>query len=486
LIKKQYFLLLTLLAGAALRIAVYIQNRSLFLDEANLARNIAERTGRELFLPLDYEQFAPPLFTWLAKVSTLVFGNTEWGLRLVPLLAGLASLYLFYRIALALIPAFPAQWLAVWVFAFNGQLLHYATECKQYSTDVFAALLFIYMALLQGKKDRFGWKQALAWALGGAVMIWFSMPLVFILCGVGIYLLVHYRKNKTAFRGIGIAVLAWLFSFCLFFLLLLKPDADSGYLQQAHGEYFLPLIPSSGEEWEQLGRLLLSLVKDFSGKTTVAQIVGVIGLLGFWGIGFLGNWGSGELGKWVVLLALPVFTCLLASGMHYYSLMSRLVLFLVPVLLLTSAAGWGYFWERSNRWLKVVIALALVAMGSVHESYRFFVKPFEISEIRPALEFVEKAQQPGDRLFLYKWSAPPFDFYTRLHERPLKFYDQKPFSDIQPVEGDRVWLIYNHLLSKETNGEMEADLARFRETGTVQEAFRSQGAAVWLWSVKGQ
>ncbi|MBK6620532.1 MAG: glycosyltransferase family 39 protein [Saprospirales bacterium] len=276
----RYLLILTAFAGAALRIVVFFQNRSLFLDEANLARNIAERRGWDFFEPLSYQQFAPPLFSWLVKASTLLLGNTEFGLRLVPLLAGLASLYLFYRIATDLIPSFPAQWMAVWIFSFHGQLLRYATECKQYGADVFAALLFICLALAQSRRP-FGWKQAFGWALFGAAMIWFSMPLVFVLSGVGIYLLFHFwkRKDRKAFWGMGMAIAAWLLSFGLFFLLLLRPDAEGDYLQQYHQPYFLPLLPGSAAEWSQLGKLLLGLVGDFAGPTLVAQAVGIIGLL---------------------------------------------------------------------------------------------------------------------------------------------------------------------------------------------------------------
>ncbi|MBK6903461.1 MAG: glycosyltransferase family 39 protein [Saprospirales bacterium] len=260
----RYLLILTAFAGAALRIVVFFQNRSLFLDEANLARNIAERRGWDFFEPLSYQQFAPPLFSWLVKMSTVLLGNTEFGLRLVPLLAGLASLYLFYRIATELIPSFPAQWMAVWIFSFHGQLLRYATECKQYGADVFAALLFIYLALAQSRRP-FGWKQALGWALFGAAMIWFSMPLVFVLSGVGIYLLFHFwkRKDRKALWGMGLAIAAWLLSFGLFFLLLLRPDAEGDYLQQYHQPYFLPLLPGSMAEWSQLGKLLLGLVGGF-------------------------------------------------------------------------------------------------------------------------------------------------------------------------------------------------------------------------------
>ncbi|MBK6903460.1 MAG: hypothetical protein IPH04_11830 [Saprospirales bacterium] len=139
-----------------------------------------------------------------------------------------------------------------------------------------------------------------------------------------------------------------------------------------------------------------------------------------------------------------------------------------------------------GRYGRLVVLLLLVLMAGVHSSFRYLIKPYAISEIRPALEYVEASQQPGDRLFIYKWAVPAFDFYTRWHARPLHFLDKTPVLEEGPVEGERAWLVYTHLLSKETRGEMEADLRRFGETGALREAFTSKGTAVWLWSKKAQ
>jgi len=62
--------LLLLSLAALLRCIVYFQNRSLFLDEANLSRNIVEKPYWELFGQLDYEQFAPPFYSCAVKFCT--------------------------------------------------------------------------------------------------------------------------------------------------------------------------------------------------------------------------------------------------------------------------------------------------------------------------------------------------------------------------------------------------------------------------------
>ena len=84
-----------LLLGIALRIIVFLQNRSLFLDEANLALNYATKSFPDLFAQLDNRQYAPPFFSVVEKVNVLLFGVHEYSLRILPLLSGIALLYFF-------------------------------------------------------------------------------------------------------------------------------------------------------------------------------------------------------------------------------------------------------------------------------------------------------------------------------------------------------------------------------------------------------
>ncbi|MCB9283529.1 MAG: hypothetical protein H6563_05590 [Lewinellaceae bacterium] len=486
--KWNILLSLTLITGAALRIAVFFQNRSLFLDEANLARNIAQRDLSALLQPLDYGQFAPPLFLLATKWNTLLLGNTEYALRLLPLLAGLASLFLFYRITTGLIPSFPARWLAVWIFSFHTTLLRYATECKQYGIDVFAAVLVLWLALRQGERP-FQWKQAIIWTFLGMVICWLSMPVVFILSGVGIYwIYVFWKKNDRASLGrVAVSIAGWLLSFGLFFFFFLRSDAEGDYLQNYHQPYFLPLLPASAAEWKQWGGLLFQLLKGFSGSTAAAQVVGGLGLLGAW-IG----WGRARKGM-VLLWSLPVLSCLIASGFHYYSLLPRLTLFLTPLLILTAAYGWHVWWEKSGKWPRVAILAGLVLMGSRHTGFRFFTRPYLVEDLKGALAFLEANQHANEGLYVWKWAVPGVDFYTRLYAHPysLKFGEtvnsDQHFAeelaricDHTPPNG-RVWLLYNHLMSKETRQEMKEELDQFRQRGLVEEAFQAKNVAVWSW-----
>src|SRR6266850_277045 len=85
--------------GVILRLSAYIHNRALWGDEIPLARNIEERTYSGLLQPLSYDQASPVGFLMLERLAVQAFGDNEYALRLVPLLAGVLSLVLFFWLA---------------------------------------------------------------------------------------------------------------------------------------------------------------------------------------------------------------------------------------------------------------------------------------------------------------------------------------------------------------------------------------------------
>ena len=93
----QYVSIAILMVGVGFRLLFYFQNRSLFIDEGAIGSEIVGNPFTAFLSPLKY-QFAPPLFSGLVKVQTMIFGANEYALRLIPLLAALLSLFLFNKI----------------------------------------------------------------------------------------------------------------------------------------------------------------------------------------------------------------------------------------------------------------------------------------------------------------------------------------------------------------------------------------------------
>src|SRR5271156_5174831 len=91
---SEYVIYALVAAGCAIRLVHYFANRCLWIDECFFAMNVKARGFAELATPLSLNQTAPLLFLWAQKLATVCFGAGEMALRLVPLLAGMASVVL--------------------------------------------------------------------------------------------------------------------------------------------------------------------------------------------------------------------------------------------------------------------------------------------------------------------------------------------------------------------------------------------------------
>ena len=142
----------SVLLGGGCGPPAFLSDRCLSIDEAMLALNLVDRTPRQLFDQLDYNQGAPIGFLLAAKASVAAFGYSEWALRLVPFLASLFGFVAFAWVARRLLPPFAAL-LAVALFAVSPHLVSYAGECKQYASDAAIAigLIAVALSLLEGK-----------------------------------------------------------------------------------------------------------------------------------------------------------------------------------------------------------------------------------------------------------------------------------------------------------------------------------------------
>src|SRR5262249_39230200 len=132
------------LLGCAFRLIRYAQNIPLWADECFLAVNFINRDYVELLNPLDNGQIAPLLYLWIERFVLNLAGFSESTLRLFPLLCGLASMVLFWRLARTAFPGEPRSvLLAVGIFAVSVHPIRHAAEAKPYASDLLVALLLL-------------------------------------------------------------------------------------------------------------------------------------------------------------------------------------------------------------------------------------------------------------------------------------------------------------------------------------------------------
>lgn len=327
-----------LLVGVVLRAMLYLNNKSLWNDEYQLVRNLLSRSFGGLFQPLEHDQGAPVGFLLLEKLVIRLVGTHEYGFRLLPFLAGMASLVLFFVIARHVLrpTAFPV---AVGLFALNYPLIYYAAETKQYATDVAITLLLHLLALrfmardATSNLDGSGLRSlTIAFAVVGGVAVWFSHPAIFTLAGLGVVLgsISLLQKDGRRFKALSGICLTFSLSFLACYAFSLRNLQRNDYLLDFWEAGFPPLPPTAVADLLWFPKTLLAVLAHPVGFPIVS--LGVVALIA----GIVTLYGDR---KPLNLHLAPIVFTLLAAALHAYPFAERLILFLVPSFLLVLAAG---------------------------------------------------------------------------------------------------------------------------------------------------
>ncbi|MBN8669095.1 MAG: glycosyltransferase family 39 protein [Chitinophagales bacterium] len=415
-------------AGVAIRIGVYLQNRNLMIDEANVARNIYERGFTQLWSPLTYEQYAPPLWLWLVKASTLLINMGEQALRLSSMLSGIASLLLLYLI-LKQLNMLRSAWYALILFASGYIYVRYSTELKQYMTDVAVALTLILAALRMNITDTKPAKFSLLWVVAGSITVWLSMPSVFILAGVGSYYLLSYHQESKLKQAwpIIIAGTVWVIQFALYYLLILKDQANSSYLQNFHKDYFLSARPTTLKEIDHNLSLLGQILGESSGFTFLAKSMHAVFI----------TWSCWVLlrnnRKLFALIVLPLILVLIAAAANQFTLISRVVLFMMPVMLILITMGLDKLLQVKHLYIKALVFTACTICVVNLQVFRFFVTPMEAEQLTDAMELCNKHSITSNALYIHCGAVPPFIYYTTIHPEKQRW---KNMADAHQLKWD--------------------------------------------------
>lgn len=310
--------------GIYWRVHFYLMNNPLRWDEMSLALSFFDRNIFEMFLHLEENQKAPPLFcaaVWLIKY----FWRGEeltYCFRLLPLLSGIASLFAFYFLSKKLLKSKFSILLSMWLFAQSVVLIYYAQEFKPYSCDVLVciSILLLYKRI-SFKSITF--LKSIAYSVLIAFLMLFSFPCLFIVPAV---ILLKMTEEKVLNKNIFVIPVGYIISL-LYLYILYKEN-----YQNELGE----------EEWQR-GFLNFSFSQNFN---LISDFVG-----------FFYNWDIGSL---LVAFLFVLFICgiilllmskkseayliliiisfaVIASFCHIYPLSSRMMLYFVPFIILAFA-----------------------------------------------------------------------------------------------------------------------------------------------------
>jgi len=436
-----------LILGILLRLLGFVENRSFFLDEANVARNIAERDFGQFWEALDYHQHAPPILLSLFKVCTEWFGFTEYSLRLIPLIGGGISVFLFYLLLRKQVRSPIAIGFPLLLFCCTPSIIRYASEAKQYSTDVMVTVGILLVAYRTRPLPEKSWNWLLL-GLGGALVIWFSMTAIFPLAGLGLYwlaLLLDSKMIKKLPWLIGCGGL-WIMSFGIYYFTQLQAQIGLDYLQSFHQSYFLNLAPTSWEQLQESGSVIRSIFRTATDKTFLGIGAGVFFFL-------VGLYTLRKRIPELILLGFPLLALAVASHLNLYAFTPRLALFFMPILWSIMAIGLDTLWPRIpfGKWGDAVFILLLAMLWINQGSWRLFVQGHQVEESRPLLQQLEQRIQSNEDIWVYHQAVPAVEVYRRYHQSSISFEGHNLYYGEwyeTPLQRDIVppfWMVFSHI-----------------------------------------
>ncbi len=380
---------LIVLAGGVCRVRQFAARQSFWNDEAFIVLNVINRPARQLLGRLEYDQAAPPVFLWIERMMAVRFGASEYALRAQALICGIVGLSLFAVIAFRVLP--PAAALCGIAFmAFCDKLVQYCVEVKQYSGDMMVATLLVLIAL-RSTANQSPSRRLLKTAIVASLLLWFSHTTAIIFGGISAVLLVstlRLESRRDLLRWLAGNVLFAASLGALYFLSIRRQHTDFLYT------FWAPDFP---DLHRPLSWLIVHVYKLFDFPYPFAG--GWVLCLSTAGAFWLYRRGKFEVAGFC--LAPIALTAVAAFARQYPLNGSRLTLFLIPSILLLSAAGIGFVLDvlpQNVKWLGVAAAVPLLAMGLGEQSYRL-ARPRYRSHIRPAIEYVQSHRQPGDAVY---------------------------------------------------------------------------------------
>jgi hypothetical protein len=451
-------LVLLVAVGVAVRIARWLLPAAIWGDEAMLALNFS-RDYLGLTRHLDNGQVAPVLFLWAERLVMTTLGASEWSLRLLPLLAALGGLILFWDFARRTVPPTAAA-LAVGLMAVSTWPVSMAATLKPYSGDLFWSALLLALAARWHQRPERLWPLATLAAVVPLALA-ASYPSVFVAGAVGLYLLPlawsAHRRAQALFLAYSLAMLT---TFALTYWLVGRAQIDpaagpTGDYMRWYWRNGFP--PESVWQWplwlleSHTGRTFAYPVGDSNGGSVLTTLLVVVGLVGCW------RNGSRPL---LLVCGTPFALNFIAAllGKYPYAGCCRLSQHLAPAICLLAGVGGAALLDRwaprrADRLVRLRwIAGLLIVLATVSLLLRYLWPDRDaISRLsRNLFAELRCVVEPDDRIAVL--ADPRTDVTTRWYLN--RFGEQVVW--LQPGDplptAPRIWFVTTHADAPDRTG----------------------------------
>ena len=491
----QFVLLLTIV-GIGIRIYQFASLRSLWLDEAMLARNIIDRSMLDLlFQPLDYNQGAPLLFLFIEKLFTYIFGRNDIALRLFPFVCGVLIIPLSIHIATKIFGKVAGGVTGILIIS-NSQLIYYSSEVKQYSVDAFI-ILFVICCFINWFERKLSTKNYWEILIVGIISSILSHPNLFIFGGFAIVLwiktLIEIRKTgrKQDFYKLSGVLFTWGVLYGGLYLLTLNDLASNNHLINYWSNGFMPMPPWENLDWFRSlpSEFTRSLLNGQYKTHRVFLVLTILGAILLWK-------KNKNFSFSVIIIGIGM---LIASAMRLYPLEGRMLIFSIPLVVLFISGGIQAFYNllvdyQVIAWTLSALLCVFVTYGSFSYMNNFVRNP-EMrlkEEVKPLIEILEDERQENEALYVYYVTAHAYQYYQTISGREdyLVFYGERhrlePEKYIEEIDQmsdfSTIWILFSH------NYGNEKDIIQdhFEEIGDMVETHSAYGAFLSKYQIDNE
>ena len=315
-------------------------------------------------------------------------------------------------------------------------------------------------------------------------------PCVFVLFGVGTALLIDrvVARNRSDALACGAVATVWLASFAAVYMAMERHSLADHGLELFWDYAFVPLPPRSLWDVRRATELLF---------LPFVQPLGLAGVGLGGGLFVLGaSLLSRENWKAMVFCVLPVVAVFLASSVHAYPFATRLILFLVPLLIIPLSEGAARLAvpHVPRNWTHLTLAGFLVVAPGV--GLNDLLESPERSGVRETLSVVGGRLIDGDALYVYYKAERSFRLYRQnlgrqdidivLGSRDVR-EGQRLASDLARLSGRRrVWFIFSEVHTFFVDEE-QLMLAEVERRGTRLDTIDIEPTHAYLYeSASGQ
>jgi hypothetical protein len=454
--------LIVIALGLVWRTVRYLLAFPLWGDEAFVAVNFLARDLAGLSHGLEFGQVAPPGFLWAEWGIARVLGSSEWALRLIPFLASVGALLLFWRFCRK-VATRRVTLVAVALLAASFYPVRHGNEVKPYAIDLFVSLLLTSLgwAIWRGERSLGRWLALIAAATIG---VWCSYTAVFPVAGVGMFLsLLLLRPWSTRRFGLlSLFALLSAASWATMAVVFMGPQArETAWLAEltTWRDAFPPLSQPWRLPWWLLDVHTSSMLayphggRNFASTATFLLVVA----------GVRAIWQRRVRRPLLLLLLGPLVPAFVAAALHRYpyGTSARVMLYMAPAFCLLAGEGVVRLGRlmRCASWEPIIVAgmLGVLPIAFTIHDVRFpYSRPDDVGHRQVARVLAERTA-PGDQWIVFNGATPPprapdmnlSQWLQRVAE--IRFYllslspvptrwEPDPRTVVAPREG-RTWLI---------------------------------------------